>query len=184
MAEQRPPGATLQAGRVGRPHGLDGSFYVTAPRPHLLAVGARVNVAGRSAEVVRRAGTDRHPIVRLHGVEDRDQAQGLRGLALTVEARSAPALGEDEWWAHELEGCEVYDGARRVGVVARMIEYPSCEALEVKREEGADLLVPMVKDAIRSVRVAERRIEIDLGFVEEEPPRVQTRPREEVRDGD
>jgi len=42
----------------------------------------------------------------------------------------------------------------------------------------------MVKDAIRSVRVAERRIEIDLGFVEEEPPRVQTRPREEVRDGD
>ena len=78
----------------------------------------------------------------------------------------------------------MFDGARRVGVVARMIEYPSCEALEVKREEGADLLVPMVKDAIRSVRVAERRIEIDLGFVEEEPPRVQTRPRKEVRDGD
>src|SRR5207248_394502 len=80
----------------------------------------------------------------------------------------APALGEDEWWAHELEGCEVFDGPRRLGSVTRMIEYPSCEVLEVRREEGTDLLVPMVKDAIRSVRVAERRIEIDLGFVEEE----------------
>ncbi len=30
----------LPAGRVGRPHGLDGSFYVTRPKPRLLGEGA------------------------------------------------------------------------------------------------------------------------------------------------
>ena len=32
----------LQAGRVGRPHGLDGSFYVTRARARLLALGSTV----------------------------------------------------------------------------------------------------------------------------------------------
>ena len=60
----------------------------------------------------------------------------------------------------------MYDGERRVGEVRRMLPLPSCEALEVARDDGGDLLVPMVRDAIRSVDVAARRIDVDLGFVE------------------
>jgi 16S rRNA processing protein RimM len=167
----------LPAGRVGRAHGLDGSFYVTAPRPRLLTVGTSVTVAGRSAEIVRRAGTDRRPIVRLDGVDDREGADALRGMTLTVEEIEAPALGEGEWWAHELEGCTVVDGERLIGTVQRMIELPSCEALEVRRETTgsqstgshppAPLVVPMVKDAIRRMAVADRRIEVDMSFLGE-----------------
>ena len=160
----------LPAGRVGRAHGLDGSFYVTAPRPRLLRAGTSVTVAGRSAEIVRRAGTDRRPIVRLEGVDDREGADALRGMALTVEEIEAPALGEGEWWAHELEGCTVVDGGRLIGTVQRMIELPSCEALEVQREQGGMLLVPMVNDAIRRMAVADRRIEVDMSFLGETSP--------------
>ena len=59
-----------------------------------------------------------------------------------------------------------------------MIELPSCEALEVRREmvgsqptgshPPAPLMVPMVKDAIRRMAVAERRIEVDMGFLGED----------------
>jgi len=156
----------LQAGRVGRAHGLDGSFYVTGPRPRLLTLGAAVKVAGRTAVILRRAGTDQRPIVRLEGVEDRLAAEGLRGATLMVESSQAPALAKGEWWAHELEGCEVVDGERLLGTVARVIELPSCEALEVRpQEHGEPLLVPMVKDAIRGVQTSERRIEINLDFL-------------------
>jgi ribosomal 30S subunit maturation factor RimM len=48
-----------------------------------------------------------------------------------------------------------------------MIELPSCEALEVAREQGGVLLVPMVKGAIRQVAVDEGRIEVDMGFLGE-----------------
>jgi ribosomal 30S subunit maturation factor RimM len=52
-----------------------------------------------------------------------------------------------------------------------MIELPSCEALEVSPPGGgAPLLVPMVKDAVRAVRVAERRIDVDLEFLGLEDP--------------
>jgi 16S rRNA processing protein RimM len=156
----------LAAGRVGRAHGLDGSFYVTRPRARMLLEGAAVEVAGSTREIVRRAGTDAHPIVRLDGVEDRSGAEALRGQQLTVPAEQAPQLQEGEWWAHELVGCSVIDGARTVGTVARLLEMPSCEVLEVTPAEGGEpLLVPMVADAIRSVQPQRGRIEIDVSFL-------------------
>jgi 16S rRNA processing protein RimM len=152
---------SLEAGRVGRAHGLDGSFYVTGARPRLLAVGARVTVAGEAHEIVRRAGVEQRPIVRLRGVE------GLRGLALSVPLEEAPPLDAGEWWGHELEGCAVRDGARAVGVVSALLELPSCEVLAVRLPDGGELLVPMVRDAVRDVDVAARRIDVDLDFLGE-----------------
>jgi len=158
--------AQLTAGRVGRPHGLDGSFYVTGPTPRLLTLGGSVNVSGRAAAIVRRAGTDARPILRLEGIGDREAVEALRGSELTVYTDDAPVLAEGEWWAHELQGCEVRDGEAHLGTVIRMLELPSCEALEVRPPAGGEpVLVPMVKDAVRSVEPAERRIEVDLDFL-------------------
>jgi 16S rRNA processing protein RimM len=157
----------LQAGRVGRAHGLDGSFYVTGARPRLLEIGTPVMVDGRILPIVRLAGIEKRPIVRLQGIDDRSAAEALRGLPLTVAEGSVPTLSQDEWWAHELEGCVVRDGEREVGVVSRMIELPSCEALEVKREDGRELIVPLVRDAVRRVDVSARQIDVDMAFVGE-----------------
>jgi len=157
----------LEAGRVGRPHGLDGSFYVTGARPRLLTVGTKVTLGGAAHEIVRRAGVAERPIVRLAGVHERTAVEALRGLALQVPLAEAPALEDDEWWGRELEGCAVFDGTREVGTVSALLELPSCEVLEVTRREGGELLVPMVKDALRSVDVAARRVEIDLDFLGE-----------------
>jgi 16S rRNA processing protein RimM len=159
--------AELQAGRVGRAHGLDGSFYVTGALPRLITLGATVTVDGGSTQIVRRSGTDARPIVRLEGVADRAAAEALRGMALMVAATGAPRLGEGEWWAHELEQCEVYDGERLLGRVSRLIELPSCEAIEVHGAEARDpLLVPLVRDAIRQVDTAARRIDVDGEFLD------------------
>jgi 16S rRNA processing protein RimM len=158
----------LEAGRVGRPHGLDGSFHVTRPDTRLLAVGDEILVNGRPERIERRAGTPQRPILRLAGHAGREAAEALRGAQLALPADRAPALEANEYWAHELEGCAVYDGDRRVGEVRRMLPLPSCEALEVAREGGGGtLLVPMVRDAIRAVDVRGHRIDVDLSFLGE-----------------
>jgi 16S rRNA processing protein RimM len=155
----------LSAGRVGRAHGLDGSFVVTRPRPSLLVQGAALRVGDEEREIVRRAGTDDKPIVRLEGIDAREAAEALRGQDLLVPRAAAPALAEDEYWPEDLEGCTVTDGDRTVGVVRAMIGYPSVDVLEVEREGAEPLLVPMVRDAIRSVDVAAKQIDISLAFI-------------------
>lgn len=157
----------VQVGAVGRPHGLDGAFHVTRPLARALSPGRVVSVAGQRRAIVRRAGTDRQPILALEGVGDRDAAGRLRGEPLRVARGDLPALEAGEWWAHELEGCAVFAGKRRIGTVSRLIELPSCEALEVTGERGESLLVPMVKDAVTDVQAARRRIEINGEFLAE-----------------
>lgn len=157
----------LVAGRVGRPHGLDGSFHVTRPRPALLRLGARVRVADRDAEVVRRSGTEDRPILRLDVAADREAVEALRGRDLLVAREAAPDLEEDEWYAEDLVGLAVVDGERAVGTVAGLLPLPSCEALEVSRDGAPDLLVPLVRDAVRGVDLDAGRVDVDLAFLGE-----------------
>ena len=157
----------LLAGRVGRPHGLDGSFHVTRPNTQLLEAASSVVIDDRELGITRLAGTPRSPILRVADHDDRDAAESLRGKDLLVRRAAAPELGPDEWWAEDLAGCAVHDGDRAVGWVKRLVELPSCEMLEVEREGGGELLVPLVVDAVREVDLDRRRIDIDLGFLGE-----------------
>jgi 16S rRNA processing protein RimM len=138
---------------------------VTRPDARLLGLGAVVTVAGAPVKIERRAGTEDRPILRLEGVAGRAAIEALRGEPLWVARTDLPELEPGEYWAHELEGCAVVDGETPVGVVRRMVALPSCEALEVERADGEELLVPLVRDAVRSVDVAAGRIDVDLAFL-------------------
>src|SRR5438067_394264 len=100
----------LRAGRVGSPHGLDGTFHVSDPRPELLVIGATIMVGELTLRITRRSGTDQRPLVRLEGHDDRAAAVALRGQELLAPRPQAPTLGPEEWWAEDLEGCAVIDG--------------------------------------------------------------------------
>ncbi len=150
----------LLAGRVGRPHGLDGSFHLVDVTPNLAVASARARVGDLDATVIEVKGTAEKPIVRLDVASDRDAIEALRGSEVLLDAE-APELGEDEYPAAALEGCRVVDGERSLGVVVKLLGLPSCEVLEL----DTGLLVPMVRDAVRSIDVDAKVIEVDAGFL-------------------
>ncbi len=156
----------LVAGRIGRPHGLDGSFHLTGARPQLLELGNVVRVGERDAEIERLAGTDDRPIVRLTLAGTREDLEALRGAEVLVPRSVAPPLEEDEWYASDLEGLRVVDGPTAVGVVTKLLPLPSCEVLEVARPDGRELLVPLVRDAVRTVDLDAGTVDVDLEFLD------------------
>ncbi len=157
----------LLAGRIGRPHGLDGSFHLTGVRPELLGQGDAIRVGERETEIERLAGTEDRPIVRVTLAATREAIEALRGEDLLVSRAVAPPLEADEWYAADLEGLRVVDGVTEVGVVRRLLPLPSCEALDVAREDGRELLVPLVRDAVRKVDVDAGTVDVDLEFLGE-----------------
>ena len=161
----------LRAGTVGRAHGLDGSFHVGGVVAHVFAlieVGSVIGIAGREREVTRVAGHAARPILGVRECEDRRSAEALTGSDIFLSRELAPALEPDEWWAEDLEGCEVRDGAQLIGTVGALLELPSCEVLEVTRPGDApDLLVPLIQDAVRSVDLDAGVIDVDLAFLGE-----------------
>jgi 16S rRNA processing protein RimM len=139
----------VTAGRVGKPHGLDGSFYVEGPR-HPLPHGAALTVSGREHRIARRGGTDERPLVRLEGIDD---PRPLRGELMLVEDE----LGEDEWLASDLVGLRV----PHIGRVVRVIDAPSCSVLEL--DDGT--LIPFVSDAIARVDLDAGELHVDADFL-------------------
>jgi 16S rRNA processing protein RimM len=139
----------VTAGRVGKPHGLDGSFYVEAPR-HPLPKGAEVQLGSTRRVVERRGGTDERPLIRLSGLDD---PRPVRGETMLIEDE----LSDDEWLASDLARCRVAG----LGRVARVVDGPSCSLLEL--EDGR--LVPLVSDAIESIDLDAGEIRVNRGFL-------------------
>ena len=133
---------------------------MTKPESDLLSPDIPLVVAGVARRIVRLAGTAAKPILRLDGVDGRTAIEALRGEPLWVSRDDAPPLSDDEWWADDLVGLAVVDGAREVGVVERVLSMPSCELLVV-----GDLLIPLIDDAVRSVDLEARRVDVDLEFL-------------------
>ena len=153
MPEEGPRQVT--AGRVGRAHGLDGSFHV-AESQHPLDAGGTVTLAGVARTVLRSSGTQARPLVRLEGIEDREAAAALRGELLLVDEAAAP-LEEGEWLADDLLGLQV----EGLGRVTRVLPGPSCDLLET--EDGT--LVPLVSDAVTKLDIQAGTMQVDLAFL-------------------
>ena len=144
-------------GRVGRPHGLDGAFFVEQPSddPRWFGRGSRLLVAGEEAEVVvARRGAGGRPVIRL----DRPAA---RGSLLEVPREALPPPAEDEYYAFQLVGLEVVEeGGRSLGRVVGVEPGVANDAIEL----DGGLLLPLVGQCVRDVDLETGRILVATGF--------------------
>jgi 16S rRNA processing protein RimM len=146
-------GDRLEVGRIVKAHGIRGEVVVEAVsnRPERFAPGAVLHAGEARAFTVRRATPQGGPdpvgrvsrarwIVSFEGVDERNQAERLRGTVLSGDPL-ANDTGGDELWVHELVGSELVDPAGRVlGRVAAVEANPASDLLVL--ESGH--LVPMV----------------------------------------
>jgi 16S rRNA processing protein RimM len=148
-------------GRVGKPHGLDGSFFVEGPsdRGEAFAPGATVYVDGEPAKIVAsKRGAHNRPVIRL-------ERRVERGASLAVPRDTLPPLGADEYYTFQLVGLVVEEeGGRLLGRVADVVDYPANDVLEL--DSGASL--PLVEACVRQVDLEGGRIVVAQGFVQPE----------------
>jgi 16S rRNA processing protein RimM len=151
----------VPVGRVGRAHGLDGSFIVerASDAPERFATGATLLVDGAAAtvEASKRVGGGRLAI-RL----DRPAA---RGATLAVPRDALPAPGPDAFYVFQLVGLAVEEQrGRELGRVRDVVEGVANDALEL--EDGA--LLPLVEDCVLEVDLEHGRIVVAPGFADPE----------------
>lgn len=172
----------ILVGRVVAAHGVRGEVAVEVlsdvpdrfePGSEVLVRTERAGNLRRSRSVERLTVEQRRPhkgrlLVLFREVEDRDQAEDLRGADLFVESESVPAAPEGLFYHFELEGCLCVDRRRGdLGTVRAVVEDGGGLLLVVGGEEGT-LPVPFVESIVLDVDTAARRIDVELpdGFVE------------------
>jgi 16S rRNA processing protein RimM len=146
----------VPVGRVGKPHGLDGSFFVegASEDEERFARGAKLRVDGEPATVVASKRSRGRPVIRL----DREAP---RGAELAVPREQLPPPGEDEFYEFQLVGLEaVEDGGRELGRVVAVHPGPANDALEL----DGGLLLPLVGACVLQVDLEQGRILVAQGF--------------------
>jgi 16S rRNA processing protein RimM len=148
-------------GRVGRAHGLDGSFVVEHPSEadERFRVGAELVAGGEAARVVARKRSGGRLVIRL----DRPVA---RGTALEIPRDELPPTGDpDSFYVFELVGLAVEEqGGRALGRVADVVSAPANDVLEL----DSGLALPLVGACVTEVDVEGGRIVVAPGFADPE----------------
>jgi 16S rRNA processing protein RimM len=146
----------VTVGRVGRPHGLDGSFFVeqASDDPERFAVGAVLHVEGEAAKVDASKRSGGRPVIRL----DREVP---RGADLTVPREALPPTAEGEYYAFQLVGLEVEEEGGRV--LGRVVEVAPGVANDVLELDSGPAL-PLVEDCVRVIDLEGGRIVVAPGF--------------------
>jgi 16S rRNA processing protein RimM len=150
----------VPVGRVGKPHGLDGGFFVegASERQDVFAEGATLYAEGERATVLTsRRGSGGRPVIRLDRHVD-------RGAELAVARATLPSLTDaDEFYVFQLVGLRVEEeSGRLLGRVREVLEYPGNDVLEL--DSGASL--PLVEACVRKVDLAGGRIVVAVGFAD------------------
>jgi 16S rRNA processing protein RimM len=156
----------IQLGFVGAPFGVRGWVKLrshTDPperlldhRTLMLGQGSvwrnyRIEASGRSGGALT---------VKLSGIEDRDQAQALRGAQVCVQRSELPPRDDRDFYRADLVGCQVVniEGAE-LGIVSHFMETPA-QVLMVVR--GArEIWIPAVPQHLRRVDLQARRVVVD-----------------------
>jgi 16S rRNA processing protein RimM len=163
--------ALIQLGFVGAPFGVRGWIKLrshTDPPERLLdhrnlRIGRgsiwrdyRIEASGRSGGALT---------VKLAGVEDRDQAQALRGAEVCVPRSELPPRDDKDFYRADLIGCEVVnlDGLG-LGVVQHFVETPAQVLMVVRGTQ--EFWIPAVPQHLRRVDLRERRVVVDWSAAE------------------
>jgi 16S rRNA processing protein RimM len=158
--------ALIQLGFVGAPFGVRGWIKLrshTDPPERLLehrslSIGRgsvwqiyRIEASGRSGGALT---------VKLAGIEDRDQAQALRGAQVCVPRSELPRRDDRDFYRADLIGCEVANLQGIVlGHVQHFIETPAQVLMVVRGAQ--EFWIPAVPQHLRRVDLRERRLVVD-----------------------
>ncbi len=148
----------VQVGRVGRPHGLDGSFVVERPSENelLFEPGAVLYAAGEQATVAVRKRAGGRLVLKL------DRPVG-RGADLAVPRAQLPRPDADSHYVFELLGLEVVEeGGRKIGAVREVTPGIANDVLEL----DSGLALPMHEACVREIDLGARRIVVSRGFAD------------------
>jgi 16S rRNA processing protein RimM len=150
-------GDRVRVGRIGRPHGLDGSFFVEQASEDVrwFEVGAQLLAAGDEVRVVAaRRGAGGRPVIRI------DRA-APRGAPLEVPREALPPTEEGEYYTFQLVGLEIVEeGGRSLGRVVDVLPGVVNDSLEL----DGGLLLPLVEACVRDVDLEAGRILVAPGF--------------------
>lgn len=157
----------LLIGTIGVPFGIRGQvkLHALTSRPEHLSRIKTLFIGEKFQPMQLRRVFEHKPnvfILTLQGIGDRNTAETLRGVEVFIPESEAAPLDEDEYFLHDLPGIVVETVAGEVvGTVKDVLETGANEVLVVTRPDESEVLIPMIRDVVKSLDIQGKRLVIE-----------------------
>ncbi len=146
----------IHMGTITRPHGIKGELCVDwyADSPEALRGQFFLQAGQEPLKAVSGAKVRMHkgrPLLTLPHVQDRNEAETLRGMRIYVDRASLPELENDEAYIHDILGFNIIDSTTDTVLgVLENIEFPTESQMlwHIRAPQGQEILLPAVEEFI------------------------------------
>jgi len=106
---------------------------------------------------------------RFTGYTDIEAIDTLKNYRLFIPRRQLPKRSPDEYFHFELEGMRVLDDKTNecIGTIVKVHNYPTTDALEVRKESGYTFVIPMNREAVTKIDGSAGTILINKEIIDE-----------------
>lgn len=142
---------------------MDGYLKVEASTdfPERFAPGSVLYLGDQPTVVQRSRSTKGRVVVKLDVVDDRTQAESLRGRLLTVPPDQLKPLGEGSYYHFQIIGIGVWsDQGEFLGTLTQILSTGSNDVYVVTGDSRKELLLPAIAESILEVDLRENRMTV------------------------
>ena len=102
-------------------------------------------------------------LLKVKGIEDKTQAEMVKGLFLKIDRKDAKKLPKDTYFIADLIGLEVYtDEGELLGKVEDIFNAGASDIYVVKNELGKQILLPSIKEVLKEIDLEKEKIIVHL----------------------
>jgi 16S rRNA processing protein RimM len=157
------PAPLVDIGRIGRAHGVQGQFWLAlfSGEPARYESLTELWVLGTPYKVAGSSPQGKGLMLKLKGVDSREEASHLTGLVVQVPESAVAAPPPETFYHYQILGMRVAttDG-RELGEVVEILETPGNDVY-VTRGALGEVLLPAIADVVKNIDLAGRLITVE-----------------------
>lgn len=161
----------LKVGKIVNTHSLKGEVKVISStdfEEQRFEKGTELLIT-RGNQVVKEVTVESYRthknnlLVKFIGIDSIEEAEKLKNLQIKIDSDNIGELEENEFYFHEIIGCEVFDeNGKSLGEISEILTPGANDVWVIKSQNGKEILIPYIEDVVKKIDVENKKIDIEV----------------------
>ncbi|WP_373104776.1 ribosome maturation factor RimM [Gemella morbillorum] len=102
-------------------------------------------------------------LVKFEGIDSVEEAEKLKNLQIKINSDEVGELEENEFYFHQIIGCEVFDeNDKNLGEIIDILTPGANDVWVIKGENGREILIPYIEDVVKKIDITSKKVNIEV----------------------
>lgn len=161
----------LKVGKIVNTHSLKGEVKVISStdfEEERFKKGSKLLIT-RGNQLIREVVVESYRnhknflLVKFEDIDSVEEAEKLKNLQIKIDSTEVGELEENEFYFHEIIGCQVFDeNDRNLGEIIDILTPGANDVWVIKGENGKEILIPYIEDVVKKIDITNKKVNIEV----------------------